>query len=85
MFVGIETLNKMAENNNNATHFSYGCKCHNCECDFDIKITKTSGGCGPMGGVLYEPNPKNLVVLCLVCYLKSGGIKHSQVPIVKTA
>ena len=38
-----------------------------------------------MGGVLYEPNPQNLEALCLVCYLKFGGIKHLQVPIVKTA
>lgn len=85
MFVGIETLNRIAESNNNATHFSYGCKCHNCGCDFDIKITKTSGGYGLLGGVLYEPKLQNLLALCLDCYLKSGEIDHSLPTYVKAA
>ena len=85
MFVGIETLNRIAEANHKATHFSYGCKCHNCGYDFDIEITKTSGGYGLLGGVLYEPNPQNLVALCLACYLKSGEIKYPPLPHIKAA
>jgi len=76
MFVAIETLDIIAEYNNKADHFNYGCKCHKCGCDVDIEITRTSGGYGLLGGVLYEPNPENLLAFCAVCYLKSGGIKQ---------
>jgi hypothetical protein len=78
LIVGIETLKKMAEQNNNANYFCHRCQCHNCGCDIEIKITKTSGGCGLQGGVLYQPNDGNLSALCVDCYLKSGEIKHSQ-------
>lgn len=78
MIVGIETLKKMAEQNNNAKKFSYECLCHHCGCDVEIKITKTSGGYGLQGGVLYQPNDGNLLALCVDCYLKPDELKHSQ-------
>jgi hypothetical protein len=78
LIVGIETLQKMSEQNNNAKQFSYECLCHNCGCDVEIKITKTSGGYGLQGGVLYQPNVGNLLALCVDCNLKSGEIKDSH-------
>jgi hypothetical protein len=85
MIVAIETLNKLAERHNNADHFTYGCKCHKCGCDVDIMITRTSGGYGLLGGVLYEPDPENLLAFCEVCYLNYGGIKQPTRPIKKVA
>lgn len=78
MIVGIETLKKMAEQNNNANYFSHRCQCHNCGCDVEIKITKTSGGYGLQGGVLYQPNAWDLLALRAGCYLKSDEIIHSE-------
>ena len=48
-------------------HCSYHENCHDCYCDVEVNITKTSGGYGLQGGVLCETNPQNIYVLCLNC------------------
>jgi hypothetical protein len=69
MTIEVESLNKMFErHNNNANHRSYGNKCCTCGCDAEVVITKTAGGYGFQGGVLYEPDPQNFLILCGDCY-----------------
>jgi hypothetical protein len=72
MIIGIESLDGMFGQVNNASHCTYEGKCHNCGCDAQVEITKTSGGYGLQGGVLCETNPQKLLILCSVCYEKFG-------------
>ena len=70
--VGVDSLDRMFEQNNNPDHFSYQDKCHHCGCVAQVNITKTSGGSGFQGGALYETDAQNYFVLCLNCYEELG-------------
>ncbi len=76
--ISIETINKMFEKNSGENHCVYQGRCHNCGCDLEIKITKTSGGYGLKGGVLYEPDPKFLWALCDDCHVKSSKLESAN-------
>ena len=78
VIINIETINKMFEENNGVNHYVYQGRCHNCECDLEIKITKTSGGYGLKGGVLYEPDPNSLLALCDKCHANVGALKTKE-------
>ena len=76
MVIGIESLDRMFEQNNDANHSKYGGRCHNCGCDVEVEITKTAGGYGLQGGVLFEAVQHNFLILCADCYEKSGRQIH---------
>ena len=73
MTIEVESLNKIFEQHNNANGFRYEGKCHKCDCDTQVEITKTSGGYGLQGGVLYESNTRNILILCSKCIKKNGN------------
>ena len=78
MIIKVESLNRIFECHNNANNFSYEGKCHNCECHTKVKITRTAGGYGLQGGVLYESNTQNWSILCSGCFKKNDqqNLKH---------
>ena len=41
--------------------------CSKCGCKLKIKIDRTSGGFGLLGGILYESEPNKLYAECLDC------------------
>jgi hypothetical protein len=73
MIIGAESLNRIFERYNNANAFRYEGKCHKCDCDTKVEITKTAGGYGLQGGVLYESNMQNFLILCSGCFRKNGN------------
>ena len=72
MIIKVESLDRMFEQIHSSNHCNYRGRCHNCGCDVEVEITKIAGGYGLLGGVLFEPNPKNFLILCADCYEKSG-------------
>jgi hypothetical protein len=48
--------------------------CHKCKRDAEISITKTSGGYGFLGGLLYERSPCQILMLCCDCYELFGHL-----------
>jgi hypothetical protein len=69
----VESLKKIFEHHNNANEFSYEGNCHKCGCHTKVKITKTSGGYGLQGGVLFEQLSRNILILCSECIKKNGN------------
>lgn len=72
MIIKVESLDRMFAQINNSNHRNYRGRCHNCRCDVEVEITKTAGGYGLLGGVLFEADPQNFLILCADCYEKSG-------------
>lgn len=70
--VGVDSLNRMFEQNDNSDHFSYQDQCDQCGCVVKVNITKTSKGYGFQGGALYETDSQNFFVLCPNCYEELG-------------
>lgn len=68
--IGIESLDRIFEQNKNPEQCTYRGKCECCGCFVKIEISKTSGGFGMLGGVLYEPEPQKYLVQCVDCYEK---------------
>ena len=68
MVIGIKSLNKLFEKNNNPKHCHFKGRCHSCGCDVEVKITRTSGGYGFSGGALCEPKQQKISLLCFSCY-----------------
>jgi hypothetical protein len=64
LLITVESLDRIFERHNTTNIINYKGKCHNCGCDVEVEITKTSGGCGLQGGVLYGSNPENLIFQC---------------------
>jgi len=59
----------------------YSSRCHNCGHETEVSITKTSGGYGLLGGILYEYSTEKIRVLCSACYEKQGFINTAQLDI----
>ena len=72
MIIKVESLDSMFERSMPSKHLSYEGTCHNCCCDVEVEIAKTSGGYGLLGGVLYEPDPDNIIIVCDHCYEKDA-------------
>ena len=72
MIIKVESLNRIFERNYNPNSYWYEGKCHHCECDTKVEITKTTGGYGLQGGVLHESNTLNLPIICSECFNKNG-------------
>jgi hypothetical protein len=70
--IEVESINEIFEQHNVSCHYQYNGICHNCRCSVEIEITKTSGGYGLNGGILYESNPDKFLVQCLDCHEKFG-------------
>ena len=70
--IKVESLNKLFERNNNPHTCTYRGKCQTCNSSMNIEISKTSGGYGLLGGVLYESDHEKYVALCNDCYKKFG-------------
>ena len=70
MIIKVESLDRIFEQHNTANHFSYQGKRHNCGCNVEVEITKTSCGYGLQGGVLCGSNPEDISVCCLDCHQK---------------
>ena len=77
LVITLESLNRIFEQNKNPTTYIYHDKCDSCKCSVKIKITKTSGGYGLIGGILYEQSPENIIALCVGCYTKFKKLKKS--------
>ena len=73
--VTIDSLKKIFEQNQNPPTYTYEGKCDRCGCHVIVKIDKTSGGYGLLGGILCESNPENYLVLCIGCsdIVKASG------------
>jgi len=69
--VGVASLTKMFEQIENPETCCFQGKCHFCGRLVNIEISKTSGGYGLLGGVLYEPDRENFIALCGDCYGKN--------------
>jgi hypothetical protein len=80
MIITKESLDKLYKKNNQKTHFRYQGICHGCGWHVGVKITKTSGGFGLSGGVLYEPTPENFMIICSGCL--EDGKRMSQKEII---
>ena len=80
MLVRAESLNRIFKRHNNAAadFIRYDGKCRQCGRDTRVEIIKTSGGYGLQGGVLYESNNHNFLILCSGCFKKSNR-KHDGV------
>ena len=68
LIIGIESLDRMFEQS--PEQCTYRGKCECCGCFVKIEISKTSGGYGMLGGVLYEPEQQKYLVQCVDCYGK---------------
>ena len=77
--ISVESLNKLFERNNNPQTYTYRDKCQTCGSLTTIEISKTSGGYGLIGGVLYETDLDNLIALCVRCYDKYGKMERRTV------
>ena len=73
--ITLDTLNKIFERNENSTTYTCEDKCDRCGCHVSVKIEKTSGGYGLLGGILCESDPGNYLVLCVGCsdIIKASG------------
>ena len=75
--VTLASLNRIFEQNKNPAIFTHRGRCDICGCSVKIEITKTSGGYGLLGGMLYEPDTESYFALCVSCYEKSGKLMAS--------
>ena len=73
MIIKVESLDRMFEHNIHTKHLSYEGTCHNCGHFLEVEITKTIGGYGLLGGVLYESNPPGSMLLCGGCFKKTAN------------
>ena len=76
--ITLASLNRFFEQNKNPATCTYRDRCNICGCLVKIEITKTSGGYGLLGGMLYEPDTENYISLCVGCYEKSGKLMASD-------
>jgi hypothetical protein len=75
--ITLESLNRIFEQSKNPATYIYHDKCDICGCSVKIEITKTSGGYGLIGGILYEQDPENINALCIGCHTKFKKLKRS--------
>jgi hypothetical protein len=68
MLVRLRTLDLIFSENKDQTRLTSDGKCCDCGRAVNIDITRTSGGFGLNGGVLYEPRPGKIIVKCTECY-----------------
>ena len=71
MIIKVETLNRIFEVNNNAGYLCIEGKCNHCQCDTKVEISRTTGGYGLQGGVLYQSNARKSTILCSKCFNKT--------------
>ena len=72
MIVKVESLDIMFEQSTSSKPLSFEGTCHNCGYDVVVELTKTSGGYGLLGGVLYEPDPDHIILVCDRCHEKQA-------------
>jgi len=72
--IELERLNKIFADGTKSKQFDAKCSC--CGCDVHIRITRTSGGFGFLGGVLYETDTDQYLAKCTHCY--KANIVESQ-------
>ena len=53
-------------------------KCAGCGCDVKISITRTSGGFGLMGGMVFEMEDGRLLCKCGQCHKKGEPIRNAS-------
>ena len=75
--ITLESLNRLFEQNNNPATYSYQGRCDSCGSPVKLRIKKTSGGYGLLGGILYEPYPENYFVLCVECLEENKKMEAS--------
>ena len=71
----LDSLKKKFEQKEKPTTSTYEGKCDRSGCHVSVKIEKTSGGYGLLGGILCESDSENYSVLCIGC---SDTIKASD-------
>ena len=71
MIISVKSLDSIFCKNNVVTNFNYNSECYICGSSVNIGITKTSGGYGLKGGVMYEQYPNSVSVLCDDCFNRS--------------
>ena len=62
----------MFKRNGDDNSIIYSSECNKCGCKIKIKIEKTSGGFGLLGGILHESESKELHAECIDCYKSQG-------------
>jgi hypothetical protein len=68
MLVRLKTLNLIFAEKKDQKRLASDGRCCDCGHPVSIGITRTSGGFGMDGGVLYEPRPGQIVSKCPDCY-----------------
>ena len=68
MLVQLKTLNLIFSDKKDQKRLVSDGRCCDCGHPVNIGITRTSGGFGLDGGVLYEPRPGQIVSKCPDCY-----------------
>jgi hypothetical protein len=74
VIIALGAIEKMFEEGHHANHLRYTGNCYKCNLDTEIVVTKTSGGYGLWGGILYHHNPQNILILCSGCYEEFGHL-----------
>jgi two-component system, chemotaxis family, chemotaxis protein CheY len=74
----IEILRKMFEANPEKSTNVLNCTCSDCGCKAIIEITKTSGGFGLQGGVLFKSSHDGYLAKCSVCNQANPKIDDNQ-------
>lgn len=75
LLIKLDSLNRMFDQKQNPETITYKDRCYSCGCSVEIEISKTSGGFGLLGGVLYEIGSEEYDAICVGCYeryCKSG-------------
>jgi len=70
----IEILRKMFVGNPEKSTLKLKEKCSDCGCETTLEITKTSGGFGLQGGVLFKSSIDKYIVKCPACIERNPKI-----------
>lgn len=85
VIISIEAIESLFGKNNSVDQCVSTDKCQFCGCEVEVSITKTSGGYGLNGGVLYELHSGSFWVLCEKCHLTSDLMDGANKSIITDA
>jgi hypothetical protein len=76
----IEILKKIFKDKPVKSTIELNGKCSDCECEVKIRITRTSGGFGLLGGYLLKSSPDEFFAKCPDCYKTNPVITDHYKP-----
>jgi hypothetical protein len=74
-----ETLHFLFMDEGYKDSFEFASFCLVCGVDVTVKVVKSTGGFGLLGGVLYESDLHTLTVKCLGCAEANNKLPHSLI------